>query len=133
MVQAQGRLAKKSFIAALFGSDKEAGCEIKLKMAGIYRKSVFRNPVLLFAVLAIYFVVMPTQAYAYLDPDTGSFIFIDRLTNVTVGAGLVRETYSANQDRVEKTSADSEFEKELNALVRRYYPHWNASDLSQKG
>jgi hypothetical protein len=75
MVQAQGRLAKKSFIAALFGSDKEAGCEIKLKMAGIYRKSVFRNPVLLFAVLAIYFVVMPTQAYAYLDPDTGSFIF----------------------------------------------------------
>ena len=75
MVQAQGRLAKKSFIAALFGSDKEVGCEIKLKMAGIYRKSVFRNPVLLFAVLAIYFVVMPTQAYAYLDPDTGSFIF----------------------------------------------------------
>lgn len=67
------------------------------------------------------------------NQDTGSFIFIDRLTNVTVGAGLVRETYSANQDRVEKTAADSKFEKELNALVRRYYPHWNASDLSQKG
>ncbi|WP_159567072.1 sulfate adenylyltransferase subunit CysN [Budvicia diplopodorum] len=65
------------------------------------------------------------------NQDTGSLIFIDRLTNVTVGAGLVCETHSGSVATVQKTAADSEFEKELNALVRRYYPHWNASDLSQ--
>lgn len=67
------------------------------------------------------------------NQDTGSFIFIDRLTNVTVGAGLIRETHSESQPTEQKTSADSAFEKELNALVRRYYPHWNARDLSSAG
>lgn len=64
------------------------------------------------------------------NQDTGSFIFIDRLTNVTVGAGLIRATHSDSQPKVQKNSVDSEFEQELNALIRRYYPHWNARDLS---
>ena len=60
------------------------------------------------------------------NPVTGGLIFIDRLSNVTVGAGLVREPLqSAQQIPVEF----SPFELEFNALVRRHFPHWNARDL----
>ncbi|MEX0337008.1 sulfate adenylyltransferase subunit CysN [Vibrio tubiashii] len=60
--------------------------------------------------------------------DTGGFIIIDRLTNVTVGAGLVRESLSSVEV---KTSDISAFELELNALVRKHFPHWEAKDISQ--
>ena len=46
-----------------------------MKRLSVHRKSGFRDPVFLFAVLVFYFAVMPTRAYAYLDPGTGSFIF----------------------------------------------------------
>jgi sulfate adenylyltransferase subunit 1 len=60
--------------------------------------------------------------------DTGGFVVIDRLTNVTVGAGLVRESLS----QIEQKAGDfSVFEVELNALVRKHFPHWGAKDLSQ--
>ena len=59
---------------------------------------------------------------------SGSFIVIDRLTNLTVGAGMVIEGL-----RRTKTSHHqfSEFELELNALVRKHFPHWDAKDLSK--
>ncbi|MCC3704584.1 sulfate adenylyltransferase subunit CysN [Rouxiella badensis] len=57
---------------------------------------------------------------------TGGMIFIDRLSNVTVGAGLVRE---ALEQVYEEKGAYSAFELELNALVRRHFPHWGARDL----
>ncbi len=60
--------------------------------------------------------------------DTGGFIIIDRLTNVTVGAGLVRESLSSVEV---KTSDISAFELELNALVRKHFPHWEAKDIGQ--
>ncbi|HGN1708065.1 TPA: sulfate adenylyltransferase subunit CysN [Providencia rettgeri] len=60
------------------------------------------------------------------NADTGGMIFIDRLSNVTVGAGLVRETQSP---AFEQTSEFSEFEIELNKLVRRHFPHWGARDV----
>ncbi|OLQ85402.1 sulfate adenylyltransferase subunit CysN [Vibrio panuliri] len=60
--------------------------------------------------------------------DTGGFVVIDRLTNVTVGAGLVRESLSQIE---QKTGDFSAFEVELNALVRKHFPHWGAKDLSQ--
>lgn len=60
--------------------------------------------------------------------DTGGFIIIDRLSNVTVGAGLVRESLS----QVEQKATDiSAFELELNALVRKHFPHWEAKDISR--
>lgn len=60
------------------------------------------------------------------NPVTGGLIFIDRLSNVTVGAGLVREP----QYSVQHTpAAYSDFELEFNALVRRHFPHWGARDL----
>ncbi|MFP2238619.1 sulfate adenylyltransferase subunit CysN [Pseudescherichia vulneris] len=61
------------------------------------------------------------------NPVTGGLIFIDRLTNVTVGAGMVREP---QQDAIAAVNGDfSAFELELNALVRKHFPHWGARDL----
>lgn len=59
--------------------------------------------------------------------DTGGLIFIDRLTNVTVGAGLIREALHHSQQVL--TGDYSAFELELNALVRKHFPHWEACDL----
>ncbi|EPL9569535.1 sulfate adenylyltransferase subunit CysN [Providencia rettgeri] len=60
------------------------------------------------------------------NADTGGMIFIDRLTNVTVGAGLVRE---AQEPVFEAAGEFSEFEIELNQLIRRHFPHWGARDV----
>ncbi|WP_347330216.1 sulfate adenylyltransferase subunit CysN [Marinimicrobium locisalis] len=59
---------------------------------------------------------------------TGSFVVIDRLTNITVGAGMVIEGL-----RCANTSHQqfSEFELEFNALVRKHFPHWDAKDISK--
>jgi sulfate adenylyltransferase subunit 1 len=56
--------------------------------------------------------------------STGAFIIINRVTNGTVGAGMII-------DVAEDTSAGqfSEFELEFNDLVRKYFPHWNATDI----
>lgn len=60
---------------------------------------------------------------------TGSFIVIDRLTNITVGAGMVSQRLD---DKAVATQTNfSEFELELNALVRKHFPHWGAVDLEQ--
>ena len=59
--------------------------------------------------------------------DTGSFIIIDRLSNVTIGAGMVVEALT---DKTTKTQF-SEFELELNALVRKHFPHWQALDIGK--
>ncbi|MEI8631637.1 sulfate adenylyltransferase subunit CysN [Vibrio sp. PP-XX7] len=65
----------------------------------------------------------------YLDcTDTGGFIIIDRFTNVTVGAGLVRESLTQTEQDISNYSA---FEIELNALIRKHFPHWEAKDLHQ--
>ena len=58
---------------------------------------------------------------------TGAFIVIDRLTNITVGAGMVIEQLAAKE-----TVAGNfgEFELELNALIRKHFPHWGAADLN---
>lgn len=58
---------------------------------------------------------------------TGGFIVIDKLTNVTVGAGMVVRKLDA---KVEVKTDFTAFEVELNALVRKHFPHWNAKDLS---
>ena len=60
------------------------------------------------------------------NPVTGGMIFIDRLSNVTVGAGMINQPQSAAPATAGNFSA---FELELNALVRRHFPHWNPRDL----
>lgn len=57
---------------------------------------------------------------------TGSFILIDRISNNTVGAGMIIQ--KAQQQLAVKEQY-SEFEVELNALVRKHFPHWNARSI----
>ena len=59
---------------------------------------------------------------------TGAFIIIDRLTNGTVGAGMIIDVVKETDDGIK--GQFSEFEVELNALVRKHFPHWNATDIS---
>ncbi|EST58025.1 sulfate adenylyltransferase subunit 1 [Proteus hauseri ZMd44] len=61
------------------------------------------------------------------NADTGGLIFIDRLSNVTVGAGLIRETREDNT--IQTMTQYDAFEVELNQLIRRHFPHWGARDL----
>ncbi|MEW9798141.1 sulfate adenylyltransferase subunit CysN [Alteromonas sp. CYL-A6] len=60
---------------------------------------------------------------------TGAFIVIDRLTNGTVGAGMIIDALDA--DAHHASPQFSEFELEFNALVRKHFPHWNAVDISK--
>ncbi|RYA22676.1 sulfate adenylyltransferase subunit CysN [Malaciobacter halophilus] len=53
----------------------------------------------------------------------GSFIIIDRISNNTVGAGMIRDK---SKEQGKKSSEYSEFEIEFNALVRKHFPHWDA-------
>ncbi|MBZ0328782.1 sulfate adenylyltransferase subunit CysN [Halomonas sp. ANAO-440] len=62
------------------------------------------------------------------SPGTGSFIVIDRLTNVTVGAGMIRSI--VKDDAKQGSEVDwAAFEADLNALVRKHFPHWEAKDV----
>jgi len=66
------------------------------------------------------------------NQSTGSFIIIDRLTNVTIGAGMITEVVADSQRlSVSESESFSEFEVELNALIREYFPHWGANDLAE--
>lgn len=64
-----------------------------------------------------------------LNRATGAFIVIDRISNATVGSGMI---IKANESQKSADSQDfSEFELEFNALVRKHFPHWQAIDISQ--
>jgi sulfate adenylyltransferase subunit 1 len=58
------------------------------------------------------------------NKNTGAFIIIDRLTNVTVGAGMIN---GALDEQTEHQYSD--FELEFNTLVRKHFPHWGARKL----
>jgi sulfate adenylyltransferase subunit 1 len=60
--------------------------------------------------------------------QTGAYIIIDRLTNATVGAGMILDK---NEKATPNQHAYSEFEVEFNALVRKHFPHWGAVDITQ--
>jgi sulfate adenylyltransferase subunit 1 len=54
--------------------------------------------------------------------QTGSFIMIDRLTNITVAAGMIE---SAIQSDTQNDNV-SELERDLNVFVRKHFAHWQA-------
>ncbi|MHC9510148.1 sulfate adenylyltransferase subunit CysN [Kangiella sp. M94] len=60
---------------------------------------------------------------------TGAFIIIDRLSNVTVGAGMIEQPLSDSEEPGEPADV-SAFELELNQFVRKHFPHWGAKDIS---
>lgn len=56
-------------------------------------------------------------------PQTGAFIVIDRINNVTVGAGMVQRiesSFESNKFDREYSSA----EKDLNKYIIKHYPEW---------
>jgi len=53
---------------------------------------------------------------------TGSLILIDKLTNATVGAGMIIDAVEGEESR---PGTRAEFEAELKALITRYYGHLN--------
>ncbi len=57
----------------------------------------------------------------------GSFIIIDRITNNTVGAGMIVQKSEKLNKKVPREY--SEFEIELNALIRKHFPHWEAKEI----
>lgn len=61
-------------------------------------------------------------------PVTGSMVFIDLLTNETVGAGMVRCPITDHNLMLNK--GYSKFEVALHDLIRFHFPHWNIHDLS---
>lgn len=71
------------------------------------------------------------QSIAYDSYDhnkaMGAFILIDRITNNTVGAGMIR---NKSEDQSKKESEYSDFEIEMNALVRKHFPHWESKVIS---
>ncbi|GAA4875157.1 sulfate adenylyltransferase subunit CysN [Ferrimonas pelagia] len=60
---------------------------------------------------------------------TGAFIVIDKISNVTVAAGIVQGALDATLERASEQRY-SAFELELNALVRKHFPHWHSRDIS---
>lgn len=62
--------------------------------------------------------------------STGSFIVIDRLTNNTVGAGMIVDSYNNERGAI-STSARvyTQEEIELNAYVRKNFPEWGCKEI----
>ncbi len=60
------------------------------------------------------------------NKSTGAFIIIDRLSNITVGAGMINRAIKKGHEY-----EFSAFELEYNALIRKHFPHWGARDISK--
>lgn len=58
----------------------------------------------------------------------GSLIIIDRLTNVTVGAGMITNTSPAARSKL-KTKVYTEAELALNKYVRSFFPEWGCKEV----
>ena len=70
----------------------------------------------------------PIAADAYTDNRlTGSFIVVDRISNNTVGAGMIVGVSRRNTEAITKEYSDAE--KELNAYVRKYFPEWDCKAI----
>ncbi len=62
---------------------------------------------------------------------TGAFIIIDRISNITVGAGMVEDVLSASANSILDSGETTPFELELKALIEKYYPHWGDLSLAE--
>ncbi len=63
--------------------------------------------------------------------QTGAFIIIDRMSNRTVSAGMISQGLQLDDQWDHAQQNIHAFEVELNALVRKHFPHWQAKDISQ--
>ena len=61
------------------------------------------------------------------NKETGSFIVVDRITNNTVGAGMIIGVTKRDEDKViDSTKEYTEAERALNRYIRDNFPEWNA-------
>ena len=68
----------------------------------------------------------PIAADRYSDNrQTGSFIIIDRVTNNTVGAGMIVDVAAREGEEITAPKREyTEAEKALNAYIREHFPEW---------
>lgn len=73
----------------------------------------------------------PIAADAYKDNRlTGSFIVVDRITNNTVGAGMIVGVSRRDEDAKKIAGKNyTDAEKALNAYVRNHFPEWNCKEV----
>ncbi len=62
-----------------------------------------------------------------INRQTGRFIIIEKYSNKTVGAGMIKQKTKGKKS----TLKHSDFEVEFNALVRKHFPHWGTKDISK--
>jgi len=69
----------------------------------------------------------PIAADSYKEnKETGSFIVIDRITNNTVGAGMIVDVTKRESDKTVHTSKHyTDTEKALNLYIRENFPEWD--------
>ncbi len=60
---------------------------------------------------------------------TGSFVIIDKYTNATLAAGMIKKS-SNLQTAAQNQKEYSAFEKDLNALVRQHFPEWECKSIN---
>ena len=64
--------------------------------------------------------------------QTGSFILIDRITNATVGAGMIVDVAKRESDKTPSNVSEkiyTEAEKALNTYIRTHYPEWGCKEI----
>lgn len=73
----------------------------------------------------------PIAADAYTDNRlTGSFIVVDRISNNTVGAGMIVGVSRRDEDAKKIAGKNyTDAEKALNAYVRQHFPEWNCKEI----
>ncbi len=72
----------------------------------------------------------PIAADHYSDNrQTGSFIIIDRVTNNTVGAGMIVDVAARENEKITAPKREyTEAEKALNAYIREHFPEWGCRE-----
>lgn len=118
------------------GTQKVPGHVVKIRH-GIDVNTLAEQPLTELALNSIAVVEVELSAPLVFDAyrdnrDTGGFILIDRISNITVGAGMVQAALQSPQTTA-GSGTYSAFELELNALIRKHFPHWDARDLSALG
>jgi len=62
--------------------------------------------------------------------QTGSFIVVDRITNNTVGAGMIVDVAKREEETKVKVHREyTEAEIALNRYIRENFPEWNCKEL----
>ncbi|CAL4326479.1 sulfate adenylyltransferase subunit CysN [Buchnera aphidicola] len=61
---------------------------------------------------------------------TGNIIFIDLLSNITVGAGMIKSNLAIKKSILYNNEKD--FEIDFHAFISKHFPHWNIPELVVK-